>query len=117
MSTSKMTKRDYINRIMGYAHEEDKAFLTHELELLDKRNSAERKPTARQVENAGFKEDIVAFMEAGKSYQASEIQKGVPSIVAAGLTVNRVSAMLTQLWEAKVLERTEEKGKRYYSLA
>ena len=116
MATEKMTKRDYINRILTYAHDEDKEFLTHELELLDKRNAAERKPTARQTENAGFKEDILAYMEPSVVYTAAEIQKGVPSIVAAGLTINRVSAMLTQLVTAKVIDRKEEKGKRYYSL-
>jgi hypothetical protein len=36
---TKMTKRDYFNRILGYAHEEDKEFILHELDLLAKKNS------------------------------------------------------------------------------
>jgi hypothetical protein len=117
MTEKKMTKREFINRILGYAHEEDKEFLLHELELLDKKNSAERKPTQKQIENAGFKTDIVAHMEVGTQYACADIVKGVPSIAAAGLTAQRVAQMLKQLTDEGKIVKSEDKRKTFYSLA
>ena len=117
MTEKKLTKRDYFNRILSYAHDEDKDFLLHELELLDKKNSAERKPTARQNENAAFAADIVAFMEPDVAYAVADIVKGVPSIAAAGLSVNRVAPMLSKLVEDGKVVKTTDKRKSFYSLA
>lgn len=117
MTEKKLTKREYFNRILSYAHEEDKEFIRHELSLLEKKNSAERKPTAKQTENEGFKSDILAWMEAGVQYSVADIVKGVPSIVASGISGNRVTALLTQLREAGKVVRTEDKRKAFYSLA
>ena len=115
--TTKMTKRDFYNRILSYAHEEDVEFLRHEIELLDKKNSAERKPTPKQVENAGFKADILAWMESGVQYAVADIVKGVPSIEAAGLSANRVTAMMTQLVNDGSVVRSTDKRKSVYTLA
>lgn len=115
--TTKMTKRDYFNRILSYAKDEDKDFIQHELELLDKKNSAERKPTAKQTENEGFKSDILGWMESGVLYTIADITKGVPSIVASGISGNRVTALMTQLKDAGKVVRTEDKRKAFYSLA
>lgn len=87
------------------------------LAQIDKKNSAERKPTAKQVENAGFKSDILAALEPDTLYTAADVAKAVPSVVAAGLSVQRVSAMLSQLVTAGSLVRTEDKRKNFYSLA
>ena len=81
------------------------------------RRTAERKPTPKQVENAGFKADIVAYMEQGVQYLSADLAKSVPSIVEAGISANRVTAMLTQLVNDGTLVRTEDKRKNYYSLA
>ena len=75
------------------------------------------KPTAKQTENAGFKSDILAAIEPDTLYTAADITKVVPSIAAAGLTVQRVSAMLSQMVTAGTLVRTEDKRKNFYSLA
>lgn len=117
MTEKKMTKREYFNRILSYAHDEDKDFILHELELLDKKNSAERKPTPKQVENAGFKGDILQWMQAGEQYAVADITKGVPSIVAAGISANRVTAMLTQLVNDGAVVRDTDKRKSVYRLA
>ena len=82
-----------------------------------KKSSAERKPTARQIENETYKADILAWMEPQVLYCAGDIVKGVPSIVAANLSVSRVAPMLAQLAEGKKLVRTEDKRKAYYTLA
>ena len=82
-----------------------------------KKNSVERKPTAKQLENEGFKSDILAYMEPNVLYAAGDILKGVPAIVNAGLSVNRVSALMTQLKEAGAVTVTVDKRKNFYSLA
>ena len=82
-----------------------------------KKNSAERKPTAKQIENDGFKSDILAWMESGNHYSAGDVLKGVPSIVASGMSINRVSALLTQLADNGDLTKVVDKRKNYYSLA
>ena len=120
-SNRKPTKRDNFNALLAIpAVAENSAlveFINHEIELLDKKNSAERKPTPKQVENAGFKGDIVAYMERGEQYLAADLAKSVPSVVEAGISGNRVTAMLTQLVNDGTLVRTVDKRKSYYSLA
>ena len=92
-------------------------FVDGRVAQLDKKNSAERKPTAKQTENAGFKADILAWMENGESYVSADIVKGVPSIVEAGLSAQRVSAMLTQLVNDGAIVKTVDKRKSVYTLA
>ena len=120
-SNRKPTKRDRFNALLAIPavaeHAELVEFINHEIELLDKKNTAERKPTAKQVENAGFKADILAWMEPDTKYLSADVAKGVPSIIAAGISVNRVTAMLTQLVNDGAVIRTEDKRKSYYSLA
>lgn len=82
-----------------------------------KKNTTPRKPTAKQVENDGFKSDILAWMDADTLYSAGDVLKGVPSIVASGMSINRVSALLTQLADNGSVNKTVDKRKNYYSLA
>lgn len=82
-----------------------------------KKNSAERKPTPKQIENDGFKADILAYMEADVLYSAGDILKGVPSVVASGMSINRVSALMTQLADSGAVTKTVDKRKNFYSLA
>lgn len=120
-SNRKPTKRDRFNALLAIPAVAEDAelveFINHEIELLDKKNTAERKPTAKQVENAGFKADILAWMEPDTKYLSADVAKGVPSIIAAGISPNRVTAMLTQLVNDGAIIRTEDKRKSYYSLA
>ena len=82
-----------------------------------KKNSTERKPTPKQIENDGYKADILAWLEPNTVYSSADVLKGVPSIIASGMSVNRVSALLTQLVANGEVVKTTEKGKNYYSLA
>ena len=120
-SNRKPTKRDHFNALLAIPAVAENAdlvaFIEHEVELLDRKNTAERKPTPKQVENASFKSDILAWMEPAVKYLSADVAKGVPSIVAAGVSVNRVTPMLTQLVNDGALIRIEEKRKNYYSLA
>ena len=109
----KMTKADYFKQIMANYNltDEEKAFVEHELELLAKKNSAEKKPTAQQVANAGVADAIYNAMEEGKMYTITDFIKSVPE--CADLTNQRVSAIVRGMIGTKV-ERIEEKRKAYF---
>ena len=114
-NVKKMTKADYFKQIMtSYPLTEDeKAFVEHELELLAKKNSAEKKPTAVQVANEGIKDAILEAMEEGKKYTITDLMKEVEA--CAELSNQRVSALVRQLVTDGSVERTEEKRKAYFS--
>ena len=60
-----------------------------------KKNSAERKPTATQTANEGYKEAILDALEVGKGYTITDLIKGVPAL--SDLTNQRVSAIVRQM--------------------
>ena len=90
-------------------------FIAHEMELLSKKNSADKKPTAQQTANEGIKTAILNSMEVGKGYTITEILKSVPD--CADLTNQRVSALMRQMVDSGAVVRTEDKRKAYFSKA
>ena len=82
---------------------------------LAKKSSGERKPTATQKENVGFKEAIAMALEAEKNYTVTDIMKSVPEV--ANLSNQRVSALVRQMVADGILEREEIKRKAYFHLA
>ena len=112
----KMTKRDYFTAILEKypLTTDEKAFVEHELELLAKKNTSDKKPTAQQVANEGIKAAIVAGMTANRLYTVTEIQKEIPE--CAELSNQRVSALLRQMKDDGIVTRTEDKRKAYFSL-
>lgn len=90
-------------------------FIAHELELLAKKNSADKKPTANQVANEGLKTAILAGMEAKRVYTVSELMKEIPELAEA--TNQKVTALLRQLVLEGAVVRTEDKRKAYFALA
>ena len=113
-NTKKMTKREMFEQIKANYEltAEEVAFIDHELELLAKKNSAEKKPTAVQVANEGIKDAIVEGLEVGKKYTITDLMKSVPA--CADLSNQRVSALVRQLVTDGVVVRTEEKRKAYF---
>ena len=116
----KKTKKEMFNfiksKMSDYA--EVVAFVDHELELLERKNSAERKPTVNQLDNAKIKKIIVDGMESGKGYTVTEIIKTILAGTEwSELTCSRCTAIVTQLAEAGTLVRNVEKRKAYYSKA
>lgn len=93
------------------------AFIDGRIEQTIKKNTTPRKPTAKQVENVSFKNDILAWMDANTLYSCADVHSGVPSIIAAGISPNRVSALLTQLKDEGAVEAVVEKRKNYYKLS
>ena len=88
-------------------------FIDHELELLTKKNSAEKKPTAQQVENQGIAQAILAHLTAQPTrlFTVTELMKEVPA--CADLTNQRVSAIVRGMIGVSV-ERVEDKRKAFF---
>ena len=114
-NTKKMTKADYFKQIMANYDitADERAFIEHELELLAKKNSAEKKPTAVQVANEGIKDAILEGMDEGVKYTITDLMKNIEA--CADLSNQRVSALVRQLVTDGSIERTEEKRKAYFS--
>ena len=117
MANKKMTKRDYFTAILSKypLTADEQAFIEHELELLAKKNASDKKPTAQQVANEGIKAAIVAGMTPNCLYTVTEIQKEIPE--CAGMSNQKVSALVRQLKDAGLVVKTEDKRKSYFSLA
>jgi hypothetical protein len=119
MTNRKPTKRDHFNALLAIPAVAENAdlvaFIEHEIELLDKKNSTERKPTAKQIENEGIKSDILAWIEPDVFYASADVAKNCPA--CAELSPQRVSALLGQLVASGKLTKTTEKRKNFYSLA
>lgn len=118
MAEKKMTKKEMYAQLKAkYDLTEDEIkFIDHEVELLEKKNSGTKKPTATQKANEGIKAEIVGYLEGvdgGKTI--TEIQKGVD--VCADLSNQKVSALVRQLVEAGTVVKTVDKRKSYFSVA
>mgnify|MGYP003326523857 CR=1 FL=1 len=116
-SVRKPTKKQMFEGLlkMPGLSQEQIDFINHELELLSKKNSADKKPTAQQTANEAIKVAILDNMAEGKMYTITDLIKSVPE--CADLTNQRVSALVRQLVDDKVVVRTEDKRKAYFSLA
>ena len=116
MTNKKITKRDRFNALLNMAEVKANpdmvAFIEHELELLAKKNSADKKPTAQQTANEGIKQAILDGMENGRLYTITELQKSIPA--CAELSNQRVSALVRQM-VGVTIDRTEDKRKAYFS--
>ena len=115
----KITKRERFESLLTIpAVQADQGlvdFINHELELLTKKNSSEKKPTAQQVANETIKQAIVDGMERDHFYTITDIQKNVPA--CADLSNQKISALVRQLKDDGVVVKTEDKRKSYFSLA
>ena len=90
--------------------------LTNIKASIDKKNAykGEKKPTAKQTENEGFKADILAYLETVDKATITDLIKNVPSL--ADLSNQKVNAIVRQLKEDNILKREEIKRKAYFSL-
>ena len=114
-TNKKMTKAQMFAQIKANHNltAEEVAFIDHELELLAKKNSAEKKPTAQQTANKGIADAIVAHLTANpdRLFTITELIKEVPG--CAELTNQRVSAIVRGLIGTQV-KRVEEKRKAFF---
>lgn len=115
--TKKITKREVINAMLAVeaisANEDFKAYLENELALLN-RKAGNKKATKTQVENEGFKEEILSVL-ATEGATVTEIQ--TKSEVLGGLSNQRVSALLRQLVNDGKAVKTVNGKKSLFSIA
>lgn len=89
--------------------------LNHEVELLNKKSSASRKPSKTQIENEEFKSQIVEFLTAtDRPVRIKEIQEGIASL--AEISNQRITHILTAMVKAGTIEKEYEKRVPYYSV-
>ena len=117
-TNKKITKRERFNSLLSLsevqANADLVAFIEHEIELLDKKNSSEKKLTVQQIANEGIKNAIVEGMEENRLYTVTEIIKEIAE--CNELTNQRVSALLRQLiYEGKIVKNVD-KHKYYFHL-
>ena len=109
-----MTKREMYTKIASVCASDVEIvnFCNHEIELLNKKNSAAKKPTKVQIANEGIKDQILDTLKASdEAMTATQIAEGL------GLSVNKVSALLTQLREDNSVSREVIKRKAYFTVA
>lgn len=111
-----MTKKEMFTAIREVVADnaEMTAFIDHEIELLVKKSSAERKPTKVQLENAHFKEIILAYLtEADTARCIKELQAEITEI--SGLSNQRVTHLMTALVNENKVTKEYVKKTPYYS--
>ena len=113
-TTKKMTKRELFEQIKSHLTDPaEVAFVEHELELLAKKNSGEKKPTAQQVANESLKQTIIEVLtDNGGLMTVTDVQKSCEELSV--LSNQRVSALLRQLKDDGKVERVEDKRKAYF---
>lgn len=109
------TSEDFETVYVDISPAEMAEFAKHELELLDRKNTVDKKLTATQVANEGIKADIKAFLDAhkGEKYTVSALMKSVPAIADA--SNQKVSSLVRQMVIDGLVERIEDKRKAYFT--
>lgn len=109
-----MTKREVITAMLNdlaiNSNPDYKAYLENELALVIKKNTYKSsKPTKTQIENETLKDEILKVLD--KPMTATEIANLV------NVSVNKASALLTQLKDDNSVTREVIKRKAYFSKA
>lgn len=126
MTNKRFTLRDYYNALLNIeavaSNPTLREITEQRLVQLDKKNgtaSADRKPTAKQVENEGYKRAIMDFLPVASDecvgWTVAEINKNVPCCAEGGFSSSKTTALVTQLAKADLIVRKEIKGRAYFS--
>ena len=106
----KITKRDNINSLLKREDltENERVYLTHELELLDKKNAYKaEKNLEKNAENEKLKGEIFNILNAnsdGMTCSALALEIG------RGITAQKIRPQLTVLMKENAVENYKEKG-------
>ena len=116
MAEKKLIKKDYfymLREIVISMERQDLVdFIDNEIELLNKKSSRTTL-TQTQKENETLKEKIVSTLtELGKYATITEIQQTNPEL--ADLSNQKMSALLKQLVDTKIVDKVIEKKKAYF---
>lgn len=119
ITEKKITKREKFEMLKNIAEVQANPilseFIEREIELLAKKNSAEKKPTEKQTENAGIKEVIIEVLtDEENGLTISAMQKKCADL--AEYSNQKISALVRQMILDGIVTKTEEKGKAYFRL-
>ena len=110
----KLTKKEMFTRILAQLENaEDRAFIEHEIELIDRKRS-NSKVTATQKANEVLKEAIINHMIPEQKYTVEDIMLDVPELVAIKASSQKVAALMGQLVKAGTVYKFTEKRKTIY---
>ena len=120
MTNKKMTNAMALEIALEVLKETDAEKYAEVIEKLDKmlvqvnkKSSANRKPTATQLENEGLKEKIVEYLaNTGKRLTVSEMMKEIEGLEE--LSNQRVTSLATFLYKEGKIDREVEKRKAYF---
>ena len=119
MSNKKMTIAETFAEIVATYNlsEEHKAFLLERAEKASRKSSTgERKPTAKQLENAKVAEAVYAEMESNRAYTVSEMIKVIPTFAEMDeCSASYANAIVKKLKDAGRVTRSEVKGRAYFT--
>lgn len=87
-------------------------FYKHEVELLDRKNTVDKKPTKTQQANESIKTTVLESMEDNRLYSISEMLKEFP--VCKDMSNQKLSSLVRQMVVDKQVERIEEKRKAFF---
>jgi flagellar biosynthesis/type III secretory pathway protein FliH len=109
----KMTNVKALNYVLANCEltDEVRAKIENMKTQFEKKNSAEKKPTANQVANKGIQDAILEGMQNGKLYTITDMIKEIPA--CADLTNQKVSALIRPLIGVSI-ERVVDKRKAYF---
>ena len=113
-SVRKPTKREMFTELLNMPglSQAQIDFINHEIELLNKKNSGDKKPTATQIANEALKTAIFEGMEINRLYTVTEVIKEVPA--CAGLNNQKISPLMNQMVDAGLLKKSTEKRRSYF---
>ena len=120
MTNKKMTNAMALEIALEVLKETDAEKYTEVIEKLDKmlvqvnkKSSANRKPTATQLENEGLRVKIAEYLtNTGKRLTVSEMMKEIKGLEE--LSNQRVTSLATSLYKEGKIDREVEKRKAYF---
>lgn len=126
MANTKITKTQRFEDLSALIHgepvkygttiEDADAFIAHEVELLSKKNSGERKETDTQKANAKYRALIAEFLAVQtEGRTCTEIAKGVSEL--SDFNNQKVAALMRQMVEDGTVRKATVKGKSLFSMA
>ena len=96
--------------------DEHKAFLLDRIDKASRKSNGERKPTAKQVENAKVAEAVYAEMESNRAYTVSEMMKVLTAFNSIdGVSASYCNAIVKKLKDSGKVVRNEIKGRAYFT--
>lgn len=120
-NANKVTKRDRFAQLRAIVidNAELVAFIDHEIELLNKKNSSKGE-TKVQAENRAIKSNILGVMST-QSMTIGQITKAYNEQYGTEFSSNKISALVSQMRDDKSngtgeIKRTEVKGVAYFTV-